>query len=119
MEQHIGRFLLDGEQVHHRNEDRSDNRIENLELLSKKDHAHTHCPPKEKKICTVCNLEKYLINDFSCHACYLKQRYKEQELKECVKCGKSRKIHAKGMCGYCYGKQTISSRNVSQCEKTM
>lgn len=42
MERALGRKLFADEHVHHRNHDRTDNRIENLELLSAEEHAALH-----------------------------------------------------------------------------
>ena len=42
MEQHLGRGLRPDEQVHHKNGDSLDNRLENLEVLSAKEHMRLH-----------------------------------------------------------------------------
>jgi len=50
MELHLGRFLKKGEVIHHRNEDRSDNRIENLEVKSNSSHAADHGRAKGTRV---------------------------------------------------------------------
>lgn len=42
MEQHLGRSLSRDEVVHHKNGDKSDNRIENLQVMSLSDHSKIH-----------------------------------------------------------------------------
>lgn len=48
MEQHLGRKLESWEHVHHINDDSSDNRIENLEVLSNSDHQRKECKLRKK-----------------------------------------------------------------------
>ena len=42
MEKHLGRYLTEEEHIHHKNENRSDNRIENLELTDLASHTRYH-----------------------------------------------------------------------------
>ena len=49
MERHIGRLLTADEVVHHKNRVRNDNRIENLELMTKSSHASYHNRERHKK----------------------------------------------------------------------
>jgi hypothetical protein len=60
MEKHIDRYLTRDEHVHHKNENRQDNRIENLQIVSPLEHLQIHGTsgkriPKDRK-CAQCGV---------------------------------------------------------------
>lgn len=48
MEKYIGRYLEPNEVVHHKNKNPRDNRIENLQLMIRKEHSAFHCKETHK-----------------------------------------------------------------------
>lgn len=54
MEQHLGRKLEPWEQVHHINHNRLDNRVENLEVVTSREHGLRHTIHPITKHCVIC-----------------------------------------------------------------
>ena len=92
-------LISEGYEIHHKNENKDDNNIENLQSLSKGDHSKIHNKLKlenRKKIKVVCNecgkeFEAYDCgkNRFCSDYCQSKYRHKKDKItKKCAVCGK-------------------------------
>lgn len=85
MENHLGRYLLKSEHVHHKNGNPMDDRIENLELLSGSEHMKLHHP----------KLNRWSIKYLACTDCGLT----------------TSPHHGNGMCRKCYSANQNEKRN--------
>jgi len=47
MENYLGRYLTNDEEVHHLNEIKTDNRVENLQLVTHSEHTRIYNPRKK------------------------------------------------------------------------
>lgn len=123
----LGRDLRSDEVVHHINGDDKDNRPENLEVLTEREHLKLHwteglyqknCERIGKVYCKICGEYKEHRGLGLCITCYPREWYRKKiqamgrELRPrasspkglivCVGCGKLVELEAKNMCTKCY-----------------
>ena len=107
--------------IHHKDGDRSNNDLSNLEILSDSEHRHLHGlqggrPGKGIIECVECGERRpHYVRD-RCKTCYLtwrsRERYQGRQGSQvvCITCGQERVHCAKGKCYRCYKRESMRER---------
>ena len=136
MEQHLSK--LAGEEVYipseldinHINRNKTDNRIENLEILSHGAHTTFHnevdktgwycydCKTTEGKIRNGGRIEwrnhPFIEGEHLCTRCV--QKSSNKELIICIDCNEQKKKYCKGLCEKCHNRRTSEGSPVIKCK---
>jgi hypothetical protein len=118
MEKHLGRYLNQNELVHHRDENKQNNKLENLELITRSAHQNLHNPNKGNRkdytgvVCLECGADTtYPSKNGQPHWCLHPTTGAEYVCEKCYK-----RIKAQTQTKVLYRrKKDISKRVCSSC----